>query len=199
MDAYELDRVKRDVETIKQALGTESPLGWDYFWMNLVGVPCVGLSSLVCWMIAENPSRYALLVPTAVLLLLLGWLRLRHRSAAGGSAAERREYGSQLFTTLFLVIVAGSILFSAALAGINTFHVGSGMVTMLGIAITLNALITPAYRSVIAGGVLCILFGVSMFVWPDPSSVLLNASILCFVAGPAMALLLMRQLRRCRG
>ena len=195
MDACELERVRKDVETIKQAAGFGLPFGWDSVWANSVGIPCIGVCCLVYWLISDSPSRYATAVPTVLLLLLLGYLRLRYRRSTGRSATERREYGGQFYATLFLVVVGGGLLTWAQLRGIDIRYIACGLVTCLGMAITLNGLSRMVYRSAVGGGIPCILYGVSIAVWPSPGAVLLNAGMLCLVAGPAMALIQVHQLR----
>ena len=197
VDAYELDRVKKDLQTIKQAIGFELPFGWDSVWLNMFGIPCIGAYCLVYWLITESPSRYAPVVPTVFLLLLLGYLRFRYRHSTRRSPTERREYGAQFYTTVFLVVVSAGFRTWAELAGIDTVYVGSGLVTMLGMAITLNGIFRRVYRSALGGGIPCTLFGISMADWPDPGAVILNASILCFMAGPAMASIQVYQLKGC--
>lgn len=49
MAANELERVKQDIATIKEAAGLELPFGWDSVWVNLIGLPFVG-----AWMMAYN-------------------------------------------------------------------------------------------------------------------------------------------------
>ena len=105
MEMRELDRVKEDVATIKQAAGFGLPFGWDSFWANLIGVPCIGVCCLIYWLISDSPSRYATAVPTVLLLSLLGYMRFRYRRGTGRSATERREYGAQFYGTVVLVLV----------------------------------------------------------------------------------------------
>ena len=37
MSVNELERVKQDIATIKEAAGLELPFGWDYVWLTLFG------------------------------------------------------------------------------------------------------------------------------------------------------------------
>ena len=47
MSVSELERVKEDIATIKEAAGLELPFGWDSVWLNLIGLPFVGAWCLV--------------------------------------------------------------------------------------------------------------------------------------------------------
>ena len=198
MSVNEIQRVKQDIDTIKEAAGLELPFGWDSVWAHLIGVPCIGVCCLVYCLLSDSPSRYALAVPAALVLLLLGYLRFKYRRSTGRSATERREYGSQFYMTVFLVVFAGGFLTWAKLAGVDIVYivyVASGLATMLGIMITFNGFSRRVYRSALGGGIPCILYGISIAVWPSPSAVLINATILLFVAGPAMAFIEMYQLK----
>ena len=195
MDITELQRVKKDVETIKAAIGPELPFGWDLVWANLIGLPCIGVCCLIYWLISDSPSLYALAVPAVLLLLLLGYLRFKYRHSTGRSATERREYGAQFYTTVFLVVVGGGFLTWAKLTGIDFVYLRSGLVTCLGMMITINCFSIRIYRAYLAGSIPCILSGISMAVWPSTSAVLLNATILLFVVGPAIAFIQMYQLK----
>ena len=46
MPVNELERVKQDIATIKEAAGLELPFGWDSVWAHLIGVPCIGVCCL---------------------------------------------------------------------------------------------------------------------------------------------------------
>ena len=196
MSVNEIDRVKQDIATIKEAAGLELPFGWDYVWAILIGIPCIGVVCLIYWLISDSPSRYALAVPAALVLLLLGYLRFKYRRSTGRSATERREYGSQFYITVFLVVFAGGFQTWAKLAGVDIVYVASGLATMLGIMITFNGFSRRVYRSALGGGIPCILYGISIAVWPSPSAVFINLTILLFVVGPAMALIQMYQLKQ---
>ncbi len=58
MSINELERVKQDIATIKEAAGLELPFGWDYAWLFLFAPPALGVWFLAYWLIADTPSRY---------------------------------------------------------------------------------------------------------------------------------------------
>ena len=195
MSVSEIERVKQDIATIKEAAGLELPFGWDSVWANLIGLPCIGVVCLVYWLISDSPSRYAPVVATVFLLLLLGYLRFKYRRSTGRSATERREYGNNFYGTIFIAVIAAVFLICAKLAAVDIVYVGGGLTTMLGVMITFNVFSRRADLSALGGGIPCILFGISIAVWPSPSAVLINATILLFVAGPAMAFIQIYQLK----
>ena len=93
MSVSELERVKEDIATIKEAAGLGLPFGWDYVWLYLFGVPVIGIWCLAYWLISDRPSAYVMAVPIFLLLAVLGYLRFKHRRSTGSSAIKRREYG----------------------------------------------------------------------------------------------------------
>ncbi len=72
-------------------------------------------------------------------------------------------------------------------------YIASGMATILGIVIALTAFHCQAWLSNLGGGIVAIVFGISVAIWPN--AIFTNACIALLVAGPAMAFIMMYQLK----
>ena len=195
MAANELEGVKQDIATIKEAAGLELPFGWADVWLGLFGVPAVAAWFLACVLIFDRPSRLIRAVPIIPFLAVLGYLRFKHRRSTGSSAIKRREYGISFYGSI--VLLAGGAVFVtwARLSAIETAYLGSGLVTMCGLMGTLIAFQGKQRISYLGGSIPVILFGISIAIWPSSAAVTLNGGITLFVTGPAMALIMMYQLK----
>ena len=195
MPVNELERVKQDIDTIKEATGLELPFGWDYVWLYLFGVPAIAAWFLACLLIFDRPSRFIRAVPIVPMLAVLGYLRFKHRRSTGSSAIKRREYGISFYGSV--VFFAGGAVFLtwARLSAIDTAYLGSGLVTMCGLMGAMIAFLGKQRIAYLGGSIPVTLFGISIAIWPTADAVIRNGSIALFVAGPAMAFIMMYQLK----
>ncbi len=196
MSVNEIERVKQDIATIKEAAGLELPFGWDYVWLHLFGFPAMGVWFLAYWLISDSPSRMIMAVPIVPMLAALGYLRFKHRRSTGSSAIKRREYGMNFYANIFLGGVLLVFLTWARRAGIDTTYLGSGLVTMCGLMGTLIAFQDRQRISYLGGSIPCILFGISIAVWPTAGAVIRNGCITMIVGSPVIALIMMYQLKQ---
>ncbi len=196
MSVNEIERVKEDIATIKEAAGLQLPFGWDSAWLNLIGFPCIGFGCLIYWLISDSPSRYVMLAPGVLLFAVLGYLRFKHRRSTGSPAIKRREYGVNFYGSIFVLAVILVLGIWAKRAGINTAHLGSGLVTMCGLMVTLIAFQDRQRISYLASSIPLILFGISIAIWPTADAVIRNGCIAMIVGSPAMAFIMMYQLKQ---
>ena len=196
MSANEIERVKQDIATIKQAAGLELPFGWDSVWMTMFGVPAMGAWWLLCWFIFDKRSPYVFAVPIAPLLAVQAYFWFKYRRIGGSSANKRRENRSSIYASIVLVAAMLVFLTWAQLSGTVTAYRASGLVTILGLMGTLMAFQSKGRLSYLGGGIPLILLGISMAIWPSPSATFINACITLVVAGPATAFIMMYQLKR---
>ncbi len=111
MSAGDLDRIKQDIEAIREAAGLELPFGREDVFINLALVPYAAYSALIS---ALAPSRYFLplfLIPTAGLMLSVVALRFRYRMSTGRSPVRRREYSLNLVMGAIYGALIGGYLF----------------------------------------------------------------------------------------
>lgn len=196
MPVTELERVKQDIATIKQAAGLELPFGWDFAWLTLIGFPFVGIWFLVYRLMFEGRSVFILAVPGVLLLAACGYLRFKHRRSTGSSTIKRREYGINFYGSIF-ILAATLVLFTwARRAGINIRHISGGVIIMCGLMVMVMAFESKQRLPNLGAAIPGILFGISIAVWPTAEAVIRNGCIMLIVAGPAMALIMMYQLKQ---
>ncbi|MCK4850522.1 MAG: hypothetical protein KAT11_04180 [Phycisphaerae bacterium] len=195
MSVNEIERVKEDIDTIKEAAGLGLPFGWDYAWLYLFAPPALGVWFLAYWLIADRPSRYVMVAPAVLLLAVLGYLRFKHRRSTGSSAIKRREYGINFYGSIIIGAVIAVFVIWVKRTVINTAYLGSGVLIMGGLMVTLMAFQGKQRISYLGSGIPGILFGISMAVWPTADAVIRNGCIMLVVAGPATALIMMYQLK----
>ena len=196
MSVNEIERVKQDIATIKQAAGFDLPFGWDYVWLFLFAPPALGVWFLAYWLIADTPSRYVMVAPAVLLLAVLGYLRFKHRRSTGSSAIKRREYGINFYGNIVIGAIIAVFVIWAKRTGINTAYLGSGILIMGGLMVTLMAFQGKQRISYLASGIPGILLGISLAVWPTADTVIRNGCIMLVVSGPATAFIMMYQLKQ---
>ena len=196
MSVSEIERVKQDIATIKEAAGLELPFGWDSVWVNLIGLPCAGLGCLLYWWIFHRPSVFMVLTPAILLQVVDRCVRPKYRPSASRSATKRRGYKVGLYGGIFIGAVMGAFMGWAIQAGISVATLTSGAITMSGLTATLMAFQRKETLPLLGLGIPATLVGISIAVWPTADAIVRNACIALFVAGPAMAFIQMCQLKR---
>ena len=195
MSTTELERVKQDIATIKQAAGFDLPFGWDYVWLHLFGLPAMGVWFLAYWLISDTPSPYVMGVPLFLLPAVLGYLRFKHRRSTGSSAIKRREYGVNFYASVFLAVAMLVLATWAKRVGIDT-NLASIVITMLGLIRTVIAFLDEKRISYLGSSIPFILFGISIAIWPSRDTIIWGFLITLLVAGPATAFIMMYQLKQ---
>src|SRR4051794_27363639 len=105
----EIDRIRKDLETIREAAGLELPFGWKDVWLSLAAIPLGGVMAALG---ALSPLRYTRLaiIPALLLLLATAVLRGRYRQSTGRSPVRRKEYSLGLGTAVLLTLIVGGFL-----------------------------------------------------------------------------------------
>ncbi len=196
MSVNEIERVKQDIATIKEAAGLQLPFGWDSVWSNLIGLPCVGLWCLLYWWIFHTPSVFMMIPPVILILVAERFLRLKYRRSTVRSAIRDRQYRVAVCGTIFISGGIGGFVIWAMLAGGDIVYLASGLITMLGLMGTLMAFQSKARLSNLGIGIPAILGGICITIWPSPDGIIWIACIALFLAGPATAFIQMYQLKQ---
>ncbi len=197
MSVNEIERVKQDIATIKQAAGLELPFGWESVWATMFVMPAMGAWWLVCGLFFDIQSPYVLLylVPMVFPLAVFGHIRWKYRRPHNKSSAIlRRANRSSIYASIVLVVPLAVFLTWAMRAGADMIYIASGVATILGMMIALTAFHCQAWRSNLGGGIVAIVFGISVAIWPN--AIFINACIALLVAGPATAFIMMYQLKQ---
>ncbi len=188
MDNKEFERVKADMEIIKEAAGLSLPFGWDSVLMHIVLFPLMGIYDLILYFgFTHRPSPIWSLVPAVFLLGAMGYLRARYRKSTGRSAAKRNEYGFTFYGNVVIGLVAAGYFWWARTKGLNTIYIASGIILMLGVSGILMAFFMKGRLYYLGGSIPLILFGVSMMIWDTTSIVVLNICLTAIISGIATA------------
>jgi len=196
MNANELERVKQDIATIKQAAGLELPFGWETVWIHMIGLPVAGLWCLLYWWIFHRPSVVMILAAAILLQVVDRCVRLKYKRSGRRPAIKGRAYKVAVYGAAVLGVVIAQFMVLAMIKGIDTYALASGMITMAGLVAALAAFQRKESLSVLGLAIPATLVGISIAVWPTADAIVRNACIAMFVAGPATAFIQMHQLRQ---
>ena len=196
MPVNELERVKQDIATIKEAAGIGLPFGWESAWATMFVMPAMGAWWLVCGLFFDIQSPYVFLylVPMVFPLAVFGHIRWKYGRHGKSSADQRRGNRSSIYASIVFVVPLAVFLTWAMRAGVDLIYIASGVATILGMMIALTAFHCQAWLSNLGGGIVAIVFGISVAIWPN--AIFINACIALLVAGPATAFIMMYQLKR---
>lgn len=196
MDTNRIDRVRKDIEIIKEAGGFELPFGWDSVLVSVVLFPGTGLWWLILWLILEKPSPVWMVAPFILLLIILGAMRYKYRKSSGRSSVKRRAISTHLYGAVLVAAIAGGYFIWVRHIGINSAHVAGGICLMLGGVEVLKAFQGRSQLPELGTAIPLILFGLSLLIWTTPTIVVISASICISVAGLAMGSIQMYLLKQ---
>ena len=191
----ELERVKEDIEVIKEAAGFELPFGWDSALVSLVLLPAMGVGYLVYYLFSDEPSRFAAIAIGVVLFIAMGYLRFRYRKSTGRSAIKRREYGFCFYGDIAIGAIAIGYLIWAKHIGLEIAYVAGGIILMIGIMGILMAFQAKGKLYHLGESIPLMLFGISLLIWTTPSVVVINACITLVIGGLATGAIQVYQLK----
>jgi hypothetical protein len=130
MSETEIDRIRRDIDVIREAAGLGLPFGWEDVWLSLAAIPCgLVLSAVGAWG-PLNSARLAA-IPTLGILVAAAGLRFRYRRSSGRSPVRRKEYDLGLVAALLYALIAGGFLAWAR-------HLGQPMQVTGGMALAMT-------------------------------------------------------------
>ena len=191
-----IDRVRADLEVVRQAAGLGLSFGREDIIMVLLAV--AGAVALGFWsLIYRGPW----LRTAAVMLLALTaggqvWLRAKYRRGSGRPSIRRREYS--------VSIAAGSIVFLGLL---SYFHFSRGSVerpavyAAVMLSLALSAFLVGTFdrnrRRYLAGALMMLLAGIAIPVFYN-GPVIFAVCAACAVGGLADAAIMAYELRKAR-
>ena len=117
MPVSELERVKQDIATIKEAAGLELPFGWDSVWLSLVGLPFVGVWCLAYHLVFDGHSPFIMAISVVVFLAIMAYLKSKYKRGTGRSTTRRREYRVAFYGCIFMFPTLVAFLVWAHLPG----------------------------------------------------------------------------------
>ena len=199
MSKSELERIKEDVETIKEAGGFVLPFGWDSVLVNFLLWPGLGVWFVVYWFLSEEPNRFVMGIPAILAIVgAFGYLRFKYRKSSGRSAFKRQEHNWNLIEMIVAMPILLIYFIWARKAGVNTAFIGGGISIVLGITHTIGALHLKARLYWLGAGIPVAIFGVALLIWQHPTGVVLNASIFSCAIGLCMGSIQAYQLKQVR-
>jgi len=130
MGEAEIDRLRADIATIREAGGLDLPFGWEDVCLNLALAPCGAILAVAG---AFGPPEAGPWAVTPVLGVVLGvvCLRYRFRRSTGRSPARRREYDLMLGAGLLYGLLTGVFLEWARSTG-QPAGIAGGCATAMG-------------------------------------------------------------------
>lgn len=184
MDKHELERVKADVEIIKEAAGFDLPFGWDSVLVNFLLFPGIGLWISAYWFLSDKTHSLVMGIPVCVAILAaFGYLRFKYRKSSGRSAIKRQEHKWNFIELILSFSIIVPYFFWTDRAGVNPLHVGGGILIVLGITHTIAALQLKGKLYWLGGGIPAAVFGIALLIWQTPTAVVLSGSIFMCVIG----------------
>ena len=154
MSESQLDRIRGDLETIREAAGFSLPFGSGGCLVStgsgpLWGDPCPLRN--VCAPL--NSMKLAFMVLTGLIVIGAVGLRVRVRRSTGRSSVRRREYTLALAVGLLVGLLAGYHLIWGKAHGVSPMVVGGVCVSFTGGMFALLALTGRGRRSALGAAV----------------------------------------------
>jgi hypothetical protein len=195
MSKKELERVKEDIEIIKEAAGLELPFGWEDVWINLYLI-LVGAWLIIWRFLPYQLSRIWRVVPLAILVIVYVFLRLKYRRRTGRSPVRRRGYSVVLFLTPVLGLCAFGYLVWVIRSGHDFVFAVGGMWFFAGFMLLIFAFAERGRLFCLGWAIPLILCGIAITIWPGLSVLEMNVGIVCVTASSSTAIIQAYQLKR---
>ena len=195
MSKQEIERVKEDIEIIKEAAGLELPFGWEDVWINLYLIP-VGIWLAIWSFLPFELSRIWRILPVAILAPVFMLLRIKYRRTTGRPPMRRRSYSVVLFLTPILGLCAFGYLVWVIRTGHDFFFAVGGMWFFMGLMLLIFAFAQPGQLFNLGWAIPMILCGITVTIWPVLNMLETNVGIVLIVAGSATAVIQAHQLKR---
>ena len=136
----DLERLKADLGTLRQAAGLEPPFGREEIWAHLA-VAASGAVALVWALLPTGwPAHWGTVPLILVCVGYVSWMRTKYRRGSGRSPARRREYTSEIVGMFVVGALALVYRLWAAKLGISTTIAGSAAFFVLGLALLIPVL-----------------------------------------------------------
>ena len=195
MSKKELNRVKEDIEIIKEAAGLELPFGWEDVWLNVYLVP-VGLWLTIWGFLPYQLSRLWRVLPVALLGIVFVVLRIKYRRSTGRSPVRRRLYSIGLLACPILGLCAFGYLVWVIRSGHDFAFAVGGMWFVAGLILLIFAFAQPGRLFNLGWAIPMVLCGITITIWPGLNILEMNVGIVLIAAGSATAAIQAYQLKR---
>jgi hypothetical protein len=195
METKELERVKEDIEIIKEAAGLELPFGWEDVWLSVYLIP-VGAWLAIWRFLPFQLSRLWRILPVAVIGIVYVFLRIKYRRSTGRSPVRRRGYSVGLLACPIVGLCAGGYLVWVIRSGRDFVFAVGGMWFFMGIMLLIFAFVERGRLFYLGWAIPIILFGISITIWPELNILEMNVGIVLATASSATAAIQAYQLKR---
>jgi hypothetical protein len=195
MSVNEIDRVKEDIEVIKEAAGLELPFGWEDVWLSIYLIP-VGVWLAIWRFLPFQPSRLWRVLPVAVLGIVYVFLRIKYRRSTGRSPVRRRGYSVVLFLTPLCALCAGGYFVWVIRSGRDFVSAVGGMWFFMGLMLLIFAFAERGRLFYLGWAIPVILFGIANTIWSGLNMLDMNVGIVLIAGGSATAAIQAYQLKR---
>jgi hypothetical protein len=194
MNVNEIDRVKEDIEVIKEAAGLELLFGWQDVWLNVYLIP-VGVWLAIWSVLPFELSRLWRILPVAILAPVFVFLRIKYRQSTGRSPVTRRRYSAVLACPVLGLMAFGYLVWVVRSGHDFVFAVG-GMWFFAGVVLMMFSFIERGRLYYLGWAIPMILCGVTISIWPTLNVLETNMGYVLIVAGSITAAIQAYQLKR---
>jgi hypothetical protein len=194
MGQSEIDRLRADIETIREAGGLVLPFGWEDVCLNLALAPC-GMILAAAGAFGHLEAELWAVIPALGLLLCVVSLRYRFRRSTGRSPARRREYDLVLGAALLYGLLTGIFLEWAKIREQSMAIAGGCATAMAGGLCAVLAATSPGRRYWSAAAVTLLAEGM-VYPFCSPSQFDIVDGVGTALCGVAAAAIQGGQLRR---
>ena len=195
MSKKEIERVKEDIEIIKEAGGLELPFGWEDVWINLYLIP-VGIWLAIWSFLPFQLSRIWRILPVAILAPIFVLLRIKYRRTTGRPPMRRRGYTVVLFLTPIIGLCAFGYLVWVIRSGHDFVFAVGGMLFLGGLMLLIFAFAQIGQLFNLGWAIPMILCGITITIWPVLNVLETNVGVLLIIASSATAMIQAYQLKR---
>lgn len=194
MSHADVDRVRGDLEAMRQAIGAGPPFGRADVWINL-GVAALG-GALAAWSaLAPWEHRWVMLIPVGLLLgVWLGVHRHCRRNRARQPVRWREYRQTGLALLVVFPLVMAYLLWGLAL-DLPWRHMGGATVFFLGLGMLVLSVVDRTRRFYALGAVPTLAWGLTFPLYSTGPQQGIAAGIYFAVIGLAGAAFQARQLR----
>jgi len=195
MSLNEIDRVKDDIEVIKEAAGLELPFGWEDVWLSVYLIP-VGVWLAIWRFLPFQLSRIWRILPVTVIFIVYVFLRIKYRRSTGRSVVRRRGYSGGLLALPIMVLCGGGYIVWVVRSGRDFVFAVGGMWFFMGLMLLLFAFVERGRLFYLGYAIPIILCGTAITIWPALNMLEMNVGIVLFAASSATAAIQAYQLKR---
>ncbi|MFC1761064.1 hypothetical protein ACFL6U_03180 [Planctomycetota bacterium] len=194
MDVNDIDRVKKDIEVIKEAAGLELPFGWEDVWLNIYLIP-VGIWLSIWSILPYELSRLWRILPVVLLAPIFVALRIKYRRSSGRSPMKRRQYSGALLACPILGLCGFGYMVWVVRSGHNFVFAVGGMLFFMGLMLAFFAFIERQLYH-LGCAIPMMVVGVIISVWPVLNVMDTNVGFVLITACPITAAIQAYQLKR---